>query len=340
MRVRAFGDARQRRARLALAAGAQQQQLVGRHALGLAFVDQGLDVGQESHRAGGRGHAMHRAADQAHLAPVGLARADGGVHARHVGGEARDRDLALQRADQPVHGHADLGFRAGAAIDEDVGGITHHRQHALVAQALDRLDVSRGAELRIGIDLPVSGVQDHAQRRADRHPIRLRNRMGYGDQFKLERPELDRAAQGHLGDLDRVFQILVAQFLADEEGGERRGVERRLQARPQPAQRPDMVLMGVGEHDAQDVLGVVLHEGRIGHDDLDAWRGGVAEGHAHIDDDPLAAIGRPVAVAIEIHTDLVGASQREEYEFVVRFSGFHLGLKRHCGARFPAGRGG
>ncbi len=52
----------------------------------------------------------------------------------------------------------------------------------------------------------------------------------------------------------------------------------------------DVVLVGVGQHDAQDVVGVVLDEVGVGQDDLDARRGLVAEGHAQVDDDPLAVV--------------------------------------------------
>ncbi len=117
-------------------------------------------------------------------------------------------------------------------------------------------------------------------------------------------------------DLDLAFQVLVAQFFADEEGGEGRGVERRAQARPQPGQSADMVLVRMGQDDADNVIGILLDKGRIGHDQIHARRGLIAEGHADIDDDPLAVIGRAIAVAIEIHADLVRAAQRQEDEFV------------------------
>ncbi len=90
--------------------------------------------------------------------------------------------------------------------------------------------------------------------------------------------------------LDLVQQAGLAQLLAQQEGGEGRGVERRLEPRPQPGDGADMVLVGVGQHDAEDVVGVLLDEGRVGQDDLDARRGLVAEGHAQVDHDPLARV--------------------------------------------------
>ena len=36
-----------------------------------------------------------------------------------------------------------------------------------------------------------------------------------------------------------------------------------------------------------------------------------------IHDDPLAVVGRPEAVAVEVHTNLVGPAERQEHEFVL-----------------------
>ncbi len=306
MRVRAVGDARQGRPRLALAAGAQIEHLALGHGGGLG-VGQERRMGlEQAHMGGGGGHALHGAAHQAHPAPAGLGGADHRIHARHVGGEASHGHLALQRGDQGVQLFTHLGFRAGHAVDEHVRRIADHGQHALVAQLADGGGVGDLAQQRVGVDLPVAGVQHRAQRRLDRQAVGLGDRVGKRDQGQLERTQLERAAQRHLGDGGLVQAAALTQLLAQQEGGERRGVDRRLQPRPQPAHGPDMVLVGVGEHDADDVVGIGLDEGRIRQDDLHPRRGLVAEGHAHVDDDPFAVIGRPVAVAVEVHAYLVG----------------------------------
>jgi hypothetical protein len=130
-------------------------------------------------------------------------------------------------------------------------------------------------------------------------------------------PRRNLAAERHLGDVDLVEDAGVAQLLAQQEGGERRGVDRRLQARPQPGHRADVVLVGVGQDDAEDVVGIVLDEGRVRQDHLDTRRRLVAEGDAQVDDDPLAIVLRPVAVEIEVHADLVGPAQGQEDQLVV-----------------------
>ena len=80
---------------------------------------------------------------------------------------------------------AHRGFRAGIARHQRVGGIADQRQHALIAQLAERVGVGRFAEQRIGIDLPVAGVHDDAQRRADGQRVGLGDRMG-------DRDEIDR----------------------------------------------------------------------------------------------------------------------------------------------------
>jgi hypothetical protein len=135
--------------------------------------------------------------------------------------------------------------------------------------------------------------------------------------IKGEGAELDRAAERNLGDIDLAEDAGLAQLLAQQEGGEGRGVDGRLQPRPEPGHRADVVLMGVGQHDAENAVGIGLDELGIRQDDLDARRRLVAEGDAEIDHDPLTVERRAVAIEIEIHADLVRPTQRQEDEFSV-----------------------
>jgi hypothetical protein len=47
--------------------------------------------------------------------------------------------------------------------------------------------------------------------------------------------------------------------------------------------RPEMVLMGMGQHKADQIVAAALDELRIGHDDIDARRIVVAKGDAAVD---------------------------------------------------------
>ena len=77
--------------------------------------------------------------------------------------------------------------------------------------------------------------------------------------------------------------------------------------------RPEMVLMGVGEHQPQQVRAALDDKGGVGHHDLDAGDAVVAERHAEIDHQPLAV----EAVEVEVHADLAAAAERHEQQLVV-----------------------
>lgn len=151
--------------------------------------------------------------------------------------------------------------------------------------------------------------------------------MAHVDEGDAERADVDRAAQRHLDQLDLVQDAALAQLVPDQIGGEGGGVDRRLDARPQPAQGADMVFVRVGQNDALDRLAFQI--GRIGHDHIHAGRGQVAEGDADIDDQPFTISLWPEAIGVEVHTDLVRAAQRQENEFVLVLlfhSVSHLGV--------------
>ncbi len=80
-----------------------------------------------------------------------------------------------------------------------------------------------------------------------------------------------------------------------------------------------MVLMAVGQDDAEQIVAPLLDEGEIGQDQLDARIFGIGEGQAEIDHHPFAL----AAVEIDVHADLARAAEREEEEFV---AGFHSSL--------------
>ena len=89
------GDARQRRARLALAAGAQRQHLVRRQMAVDIRAAETLHAVEIAGFARHLHHALHGAADHHDLAAGGLRGIGDGAQPRHVGGEGGDGDAAL-----------------------------------------------------------------------------------------------------------------------------------------------------------------------------------------------------------------------------------------------------
>ena len=74
-----------------------------------------------------------------------------------------------------------------------------------------------------------------------------------------------------------------------------------------------MVLVPVCRDNAEQPIAPLDDKGRVGHDHVDPrLMLFFAKGHAAIEDQPLTAI----AVEIEVHPDLAGATQRQEIERV------------------------
>ena len=150
----------------------------------------------------GADDAVHRAADQAGVRPAAARGMQRRLNARHVGGEGGDGDAARAARDQLRERLAHVGLGAGRAVDEDVGGVADHGEHALVAHGAQRGFVGGFADQRIGIDLPVAGVQIMPERRADREAVRLGDRVGERDEVDLEGAERQLALQRDLDEFD------------------------------------------------------------------------------------------------------------------------------------------
>ena len=305
------GDARQRRPWLALAAGAQVEHLVGRQGRGVAVAEKGDVLVEVAGGARRVGDAPQRAPDEGELAAVRLGDRSDGLDARDVRGEAGDGDVAFVAADDLHEARAHVGFRARFALAEDVGRIAHHGEHARVAPAAQRRLVGGAADQRLGVDLPVAGVQHRPRGRADGERVGLGDRVRERDQLDLEGPELDPPAQRHLGDfevIERPAGAVHLQLAAQHCGGERRSVDRAAQLRPQVGDGAQVILVRVGEHQADEVVAALDDETRIGQHHVDAGQGLVGEGDAEVDHQPLAA----VAVEVEVHADLAGPAERQE----------------------------
>ena len=127
------GDPAERGARLALPAGGDDQQLLARQAHRLVEPHRLGEIAQVAGRLGHPENPLERAAGDAYsTAGLGRDPADG-LQPGGVGREGRDQHPPLGLGDLLGHALVDalLGPRGG--VLEDVGGIAHQRQHALIA---------------------------------------------------------------------------------------------------------------------------------------------------------------------------------------------------------------
>ena len=149
------------------------------------LVDEGLDVLHQAHRLGGRGHPVHRAADQADAAAIGLGGADDGVH--RAPRWRRSRPPRPCPSGRPISSVRLSRTSASEPASPSTKTLVESQTMASTPSSPSRRMASSSvtrAEQRIGIDLPVAGVQDRAERRADRQAVGLGDRVGERDQVR------------------------------------------------------------------------------------------------------------------------------------------------------------
>ena len=74
-----------------------------------------------------------------------------------------------------------------------------------------------------------------------------------------------------------------------------------------------MILMGMRQHEAHQVLALLLQEADVGHDQVDPRQMLlVAEGDAEIDREPGALVAVAEPVDRQVHADLADAAERRK----------------------------
>ena len=118
------------------------------------------------------------------------------------------------------------------AFDHGVGAVAHHRQHAFIAQRLQRGFVRGRADQGFRVQFEVARVQHDAGRGADDQRLGFRYRMRHADELQAERLEGEAAARGDGVHRNLVEQPSFRQLAAQNGGSKRGGVNRALQLRP------------------------------------------------------------------------------------------------------------
>ena len=152
--------------------------------------------------------------------------------------------------------------------------------------------------------------------------------------LEFERAEREAARERHHRDRRLAREARLLELPPENGGGERGGVDRAAQERPEILDGADVVLVGVGEHDAEQALAPFDDERGVGHHHLDPRQALVREGDAEIDDHPVVR----EAVKIEVHADLARPAERDEDELAQCSTRAHGGAGSGgigCGHHFP-----
>ncbi len=101
----------------------------------------------------------------------------------------------------------------------------------------------------------------------------------------------------------------------EQPGRESRREDAASQLRPKIGHGADMVLVRMGDDEAEQILPDPLDEAEIRQQQVDARQVRPREGQTAVHHDPFAPFRRPEAVKRGIHADFAQASERAEDEF-------------------------
>jgi hypothetical protein len=305
--VVALRDPAERRHRLALAAGRDQDLTLRREVGEVLGVDH--DVGRDVEVAEvlGDAHvAHHRAPDVPDLATVPDRRVEHLLHPVHMGGEAGDDDPLVAAREHAVEHRRDVLLGGGETGDLGVGGVGEEEVDPLLPQPGERAEVGDPAVERKLVHLEVARVQHQGRAGADRDGQGVGDRVVDGDELELVGAEREPVARLHLV-VDGLPQPVLAE-LGVQQGERQLGAHQRdVATLAQEVRRSaDVVLMAVGEDQRLHLVEPVSDRVEVGQDQVDARVGLLGEEHATVDDQQATVVLEDGHVA----TDLAQSAER------------------------------
>ncbi len=141
--------------------------------------------------------------------------------------------------------------------------------------------------------------------------------MRDGNEFDVERADIHASTGWYHGDRNFRRIALGLAFGLEQRGAELRRIDRASQLRPEIDDGAEMVLMGMRQHEAHQVLPLFLKESDVRHDQIDAGQMLlVTEGDAEVDRKPGALLALAEAIDRQVHADLADAAKRRKGQFV------------------------
>ena len=168
----------------------------------------------------------------------------------------------------------------------------------------------RFADEGLRVELEVAGVQHEPGRGADGERVALGDGMGDRQVAHVEGTEAQAPTLGHLDERHLMEQPRLGELALEHAGGELGRVHRAAQALPQVGHGPEVILVGMGEHQSEQVVAALDDERGVGHDDVDAGMTLVGKGDAEVDHQPLAV----VTIEVEVHADFARTAEGHEQQ--------------------------
>ena len=305
--------ARKRRHRFALAARRDDDDPAHRIVADLVDVDdcafRRVDVAELERNVDDIDHA---AAEHGHLALIAHRRVDDLLDAMDVRRERRDDDAAAAVVERLVERRTDRALARRMALALRVRRVSHHHEHALVAELRETAEIRHLAVNRRIVELEVARMHDHAERCLDGEADRIWNRMVHTDETDAEAADIDDVAL-HDGMEHRGVDAVLFETSLEDAEREARAVDRNADLLEHIRQRADMIFVAVCEHDGLDLVAVLEEIRDIRNHEIDAEHILLREHETGINEQDLILI----ADDRHILANLSQTAERNDLQFLI-----------------------
>ena len=148
----------------------------------------------------------HAAPDERHFAAHARPNVDDLLNAMNRRSEARQDHAPRRRAAQFFNSRNDSPLRWRKPGPLHVRRIAEQRQHSLRPVFGERVQIKRRAAHWRLVNLEISGMDDHAERRANCQRHAIHRAVRHGNEFNFKRPDLHQPPRQHLAQRARLQQ--------------------------------------------------------------------------------------------------------------------------------------
>ncbi len=257
---------------------------------------------------GDRDVGHHAPAEERDPALVADGQVEELLDAVDVRGEGRHDDAARRLGKPPVEGRAHLGLRARMPRPADIGRVRAEGQHAALAQRGERRIVRLLVVDGVQVELEISRVDDRADRRLDRETDAVGDRVGHADGRDGEAAQLDLVPRPIGAQVGALEHAMLGQAMLGDGERQRRAVHGHVEVAQEVRQRPDVVLVTVGQDHAAEGRTAIAEIGEVG-DHV------VHPGHLVVREQEPAVDGDHVVARLDEHhvePDLAQPSERDQ----------------------------